>query len=170
MAPRASSIGSNYFSDLERSSSLKERAGVKGGLAWSFAAGWLLPGMAAWPYGWLSLIGAGFVRAGWRVRDRAEPGRAAALAVSDRFRQRPRDDVAEPAPEGVVALLARECLTPGVQRQREDRPRRRAVLDHVLNLPGKAVPSPAMAAWLGLTYRCRVVSRLWPLMAMSRER
>ena len=92
------------------------------------------------------------------------------LAVSDRFRQRPRDDVAEPAPEGVVALLARECLTPGVQRQREDRPRRRAVLDHVLNLPGKAVPSPAMAAWLGLTYRCRVVSRLWPLMAMSRER
>ena len=26
----------------------------------------------------------------------------------------------------------------------------------------------ATAAWLGLTYRCRVASRSWPLMAMSR--
>jgi hypothetical protein len=65
-----------------RSSSLKERAGVKGVSACSFAAGVALPGMAVWPYGWLSLIGAGFVRAGWRVRDRAEPGRAAAPQAS----------------------------------------------------------------------------------------
>ena len=57
---------------------MKERAGVKRGFGLRFVAGWLLPGMAAWPYAWLSLIGAGFVRAGWRVRDRAEPGRVAA--------------------------------------------------------------------------------------------
>jgi hypothetical protein len=41
--------------DLSRwSSSLKERAGVKGVSACGFAVGWFLPGMAAWPYGWLS--------------------------------------------------------------------------------------------------------------------
>jgi len=36
----------------------------RGASACSFAAGWLLAGMTAWPIGWLSLIGAGFVRAG----------------------------------------------------------------------------------------------------------
>jgi hypothetical protein len=67
---------------LVRSSSLKERAGVKGGFGLQFCGGMALGGMAAWPYGWLSLIGAGFVRAGWRVRDRAEPGRGAASQAS----------------------------------------------------------------------------------------
>ena len=62
---------------------IPEGAGRRQGVAaCSFAVGWLLPGMAAWPYGWLSLIGAGFARAGWRVRDRAEPGRAAAPQAS----------------------------------------------------------------------------------------
>ena len=32
-----------------------------------------------------------------------------------------------------------------------------------------AAISAATASWLGLTYRCRVASRLWPLMAISRE-
>jgi hypothetical protein len=54
----------------------------RGVSACSFAAGWLLPGLAAWPSGWLCLIGAGFVRAGWRVRDRggAVPGRVSGAA------------------------------------------------------------------------------------------
>jgi hypothetical protein len=42
MAPMGRSSCSDYFSELERSSSLKERAGVKGGSACGFAAGWLL--------------------------------------------------------------------------------------------------------------------------------
>jgi hypothetical protein len=71
----------------------------RGVSACSFAVGWLLPGMAVWPYGWLSLIGAGFVRAGWRVRDRAEPGRAA-------------------APQGVLDALVREPIMAGAGKGR----------------------------------------------------
>ena len=36
--------------------------------------------MAAWPHGWLPLIGAGLVQRGGRVMDRAEPGRASGAA------------------------------------------------------------------------------------------
>src|SRR6266516_2154416 len=69
---------------------------------------------------------------------------AGELAMSDRLRQRPREGVAGPAPEGFVAFLARGLAAPGVQRQRQDYPLRRAVLDYVTNLPGKAVPAPGV--------------------------
>ncbi len=82
-----------------RSSSLKERAGVKGVSACSFAAGWLLPGMAAWPYGWLSLN---------RCRVRAS-----GLAGQGPGGARPRSGAA-----GVLGALVREPIMAGAGKGR----------------------------------------------------
>jgi len=66
----------------------------RGVSACSFAAGWLLPGMAAWPYGWLSLIGAGV--------------RASGLAGQGPGGARPRGGAA-----GVLDALIREPMMAG---------------------------------------------------------
>ncbi len=61
-----------------------------------------------------------------------------------------------------VGTVERAGPGPGAGRAPEgsgQRPRRSGSLEAI---------RAATAAWLGLTYRCRVASRLWPLMAISR--
>lgn len=61
-------------------SSLKERAGVKQGLACGFAVVPASAGMAELPHGWFPLMAARFRERAGRVKDRAEPGRVSGAA------------------------------------------------------------------------------------------